>query len=246
MKKLLLYVFLLMICLAAGCKKDNQNKKKVYLLSQEIVDDRADGAPIDTTNYSYDDQNHLTLITTGAASNRIRYTMSYNAAGLVDIARKVNSDGSIDKEYRFFYTPSIGYVINIQSKKPDTASITFNSNNQVTQIKTLRSGYSTFAYDARGNISILTNYNTDGSNDVYDDKYYTYDTEKNYFSGIAPNNYFLMFVLFPDASTLINNAITINADVYSYTYNADGFPVKAMAKITNHSITPIYYNYILK
>src|SRR5258708_1559794 len=159
MKKLLPYVFVLMICLAAGCKKDNQNKKKVYLLSQEIVDDRADGVPIDTTNYTYDDQNHLTLITTGAASNRISYTMSYNAAGLVDIARKLNSDGSIAKEYRFFYTPSIGYVINIQSKKPDTASITFNTNNQVTQIKTLRSGYSTFAYDTRGNISTLTNYN---------------------------------------------------------------------------------------
>ncbi len=117
MKKLLLYVFGLIICLAAACKKDSQNKK-VYLLSQEIVDDRADGAPLDTTNYSYDDQNHLTLITTGTAGNRISFTMSYNAAGLVDIARKLNSDGSIDKEYHFFYTPSIGYVIHIQSKNP--------------------------------------------------------------------------------------------------------------------------------
>lgn len=233
-----------MLCLAAACKKDNQNKK-IHLISQQIIDDRADGAPIDTTNYVYDDQNHLTLIRSGTPGNP-SYSMSYDVAGRVEAGKKLNSDGSIAKEYDFFYTPSVGFILKVPSKKNDTAFFTFNAKKQVTLIQTIHGGYSTYTYDDQGNISALKNYEADGSNDLTNETFYTYDSQKNYFSQIPPNNYFLMYLLYPDADALINNIITKNADTYTYTYDSDGFPIKATAKIVGHALTPIYYNYIVK
>jgi hypothetical protein len=245
MKKLLLCALGLMICLFAACRKDNRIQK-VYLLRQQIYDDRADGIPLDTTNFTYNNQNQLTLIRTGYVENNISFTISYDAAGRVSVAKKLNGDGSVIKEFAFFYGTSTGYIINAPSKKADTAIFTFNDNSQVTRIQTLHGGYTTYTYDSRGNIASLKNYFANGSNDLYDENYYTYDTHKSYFSEMAPNNYFLMFVLYSDASTNINNVVTKNADTYAYTYNNDGFPIKATAKVIGRAITPIYYNYIVK
>jgi hypothetical protein len=178
--------------------------------------------------------------------NRISFTISYDAAGRVNVARKLNRDGTIAKEFTFFYTPWIGYIFHIPSKKTDTSEFIFNDKNQVTKIQLLSGSYETFTYDSRGNIASLKNYYADGTDNLYDEAYYSYDSKKNPFSQTTLNNYFLMYVLFPDASTLINNVSTKNADTYTYTYNNDGFPIKAMAKVVGRSITPIYYNYIVK
>jgi len=245
MKKLLLCALGLMICLFAACRKDSRIQK-IYLLRQQIIDDRADGVPLDTTNFTYNDQNRLTLIKTGYVESNISFTISYDAAGRVSLARRLNGNGSTAKEFVFFYGSTTGYIINAPSKKADTAIFTFNGNNQVTRIQTLHGGYSTYSYDSRGNIASLKNYFANGSNDLYDEYYYTYDTLKSPFSEVAPNNYFLMFVLYDDASTNINNVATKNADTYTYTYNNDGLPIKAMAKVVGRTITPIYYNYIVK
>ena len=72
-----------------------------------------------------------------------------------------------------------------------------------------------------------------------------YDDKKNPFSQTPPNNYYFMYVGFKDPSTHINNAVVKNADTYNYTYNAAGFPTKAI--VDNGTATfPIYYNYIVK
>ena len=245
MNKLLLCVFGLMVLLATACRKDSRIMK-TYLLSQVVIDDRADGAPLDTTRYFYDNQNHMILIKTGIAGNYGSFTMSYDATGRVAIAKKLNANGSIAKEYDFFYTPSTGFILSAPSQKSDTAYFIFNDKKQTTTIQTLHGGHSAYTYDDRGNISTLKNYYANGSNDLSDENYYTYDAQKSYFSQTASDNYFLMYLLFPDASTLINNAVTKNADTYVYTYNSDGFPVKAMATIVGHTVTPIYYNYLTK
>ena len=54
-----------------------------------------------------------------------------------------------------------------------------------------------------------------------------------------------MYVAFTDPSTQINNVQVRDASVYTYTYNADGFPVKAIVNTGTASVT-ITYNYILK
>jgi len=154
--------------------------------------------------------------------------------------------GAVTKEFDFFYTPAVGFYEKAIGKKDDTAYFSFDVKHQVTEIRTLHAGFSTFKYDERGNVASLQNYKADGTSDLQDQVFYSYDNEKSYFSGIAPNNYYLMYILYSDASTLINNAITRNADVYTYTYNKEGYPVKATAKVVGHQLTPIYYNYIVK
>src|SRR5260370_31700325 len=154
----------------------------------------------------------MILISSGASGSGITFTMSYDAAGRVDIAKRINSDGSIAKEYDFFYTPATGFIVKAPLRKNDTALFTFNDQNQTTLIQTLHGGYSTYTYDSRGNISTLKSYTSNGSNDITNESYYTYDNQKSYFSQIPPKNYFLMYLLYSDASTLINNVVTKNAD----------------------------------
>ena len=245
MKKVLLHALGIMICLFTACHKDRQLKKS-YLLSQEIINDTADGAPLDTTNFIYDNENRLTIVKAGLASGKISFTMAYDAAGRVTVAKKLNSNGSLVKEYDYFYSPNTGFILHVPGQVIDTVVFTFNGQKQITRAQTLHKGYQLFTYDSRGNISSLKSYYADGSNDVADENYYGYDTKNSYFSQVAPNNLFLMYSLYSDASTLINNVITKNADKYSYTYNNEGFPTEAMAQVVGHSLTPIYYNYIVK
>ena len=242
MKKLLFGVLGLMALMVFSCKK-GERIQRAYLLSQQIIDDRADGLPIDTTKYFYDNQNHLTLIKNGDGHY---FTLTYDAAGRVAVAKTINPSGNLAKEFDFFYAPSVGFITKIPSQEPDTAYLTFDDKHEVTAIRTLHAGYSTFTYDERGNVASLKNYKTDGSLDLYDENYYTYDDKKSYFSAVPPNNYFLMYLLYPDANTAVNNVVTKNADVYSYTYNSAGYPVKANAKVVGRALTPIYYNYIVK
>ena len=242
MKKLLFGVLGLMTLMVFSCKK-GERIQRVYLLSQQIIDERADGLPIDTTKYFYDNQNQLTLVKNGDGHY---FTITYDAAGRVNVAKTINPGGNLAKEFDFFYTPSVGFITKIPSKEPDTAYFTFDDKHEVTAIRTLHAGYSTFTYDERGNVASLKNYKTDGSLDLYDETYYTYDDKKSYFSAVPPNNYFLMYLLYPDANTGVNNVVTKNADVYSYTYNSAGYPVQANAKVVGRALTPIYYNYIVK
>lgn len=242
MKKLLFSVLGLMVIIAFSCKK-GERLQKVYLLSEQIIDDRADGLPIDTTKYFYDNQNRLTLVKNGDGHY---FTITYDAAGNVNMAKTINPSGNLAKEFDFFYTPTIGFVTKVPTKEPDTAFLTFDDKHEVTEIRTLHAGYSVFTYDERGNVASLKNYKTDGSLDLYDENYYTYDDMKSYFSAVPPNNYFLMYLLYPDANSLINNVVTKNADVYTYKYNSAGYPVSATAKVVGRSLTPIYYNYIVK
>jgi len=242
MKKLLFGVLGLMVLTAFSCKK-GERIQRIYLLSERIIDDRADGVPIDTTKFFYDNRNQLILVKN---SDGYYFPITYDAAGRVNVAKTVNPNGDVAKEFDFFYTPTIGFIAKIASKAPDTAYLIFNDKHQVTEIRTLHAGYSTFTYDERGNVASLKNYKSDGSIDLPNENFYTYDNMKSYFSDVPRDNYFLMYILYPDANTGINNAITKNADVYTYTYNNAGYPVKATAKVVGHSLTPIYYNYIVK
>jgi YD repeat-containing protein len=242
MKKLLLGVLGLMVFMAFSCKK-GERIQRVYLLSQQIIDDRADGLPIDTTKYFYNNQNQLTLVKNGDGHH---FTITYDAAGQVDVARTINASGLVVKEFDFFYTPTIGFITKVISKQPDTAYLTFDDRHQLTEIRTLHAGHSAFTYDERGNVASLKNYKPDGSLDLSGENFYTYDHMKSYFSAVPRDNYFLMYILYPDANTGINNVVTKNADVYTYTYNSAGYPVSAKAKVVGRSLTPIYYNYIVK
>jgi YD repeat-containing protein len=242
MKKLLFGVLGLMVFTALSCKK-GERIQKVYLLSEQIIDASADGLGTDTTRYFYDNQNHLTLVKNGDGHY---FPITYDDVGRVSVAKTINASGNVAKEFDFFYTPSVGFITKVPSKDPDTAYLTFDNKRQVTEIRTLHAGYSTFTYDERGNVASLKNYKPDGSIDLYDESFYTYDDMKSYFSAVPPNNYFLMYLLYPDANSLINNVVTKNADVYTYTYNKEGYPVSASAKVVGRSLTPIYYNYIVK
>ena len=242
MMKLLFGILGLMVFTALSCKK-GERLQKTYLLSQQIIDDRVDGLPIDTTNFYYDNGNHLTRVTTNGSQS---FTITYDDAGRVNVAKTINTDGTIAKQFTFFYTPKVGFVKKATGKKDDTAYFSFNDKHEVTAIRTIHAGFSTFDYDDRGNISHLQNYKSDSTSDLSDQVYYTYDNKKSYFSSVPPNNYYLMYILYSDASSLINNVVIRNADVYTYTYNADGYPIKAIAKVVGHQPAPIYYNYIVK
>ena len=242
MKKLLFGVLVLMVFMILSCKKGDRIQK-TYLISQLIIDDRADGNTIDTTSFYYDNQKHLILVKTLSGQH---FSITYDAAGRVDIAKTISASGTVTKQFNFFYTPAVGFYESALGKQNDTGYFSFNDKHQVTEIRTLDAGYSLFKYDERGNVANSQYYAANGTTDLHDQSFYTYDNQKSYFSEVAPNNYYLMYILYSDASTLINNAVTRNADSYTYTYNSEGFPVKAIAKVVGHQLTPIYYNYIVK
>ncbi len=246
MRKFVVYGFGLMICLAAGCKKDHQNSK-VYLLRQQITDDREDGAPIDTTNYTYDGQNRLTLVTDGTGSNKRTFTVAYDSQNRVSTARKLDGSGNLVVQYDFIYKgDTVGYHFFGPPSESDTSYFTFNSKHQVTQLTSNHSGYETYEYDNKGNVALTESYGSDGSNGLADAGAYQYDNMKNPFSGTSPNNFFLMYIVLVDnPSTLINNATDKNGFPTTYTYNQDGFPISG---ITNTYYTQIYfyYNYTVK
>jgi hypothetical protein len=249
MKKSLLYGFVLMVCMVAGCKKDNPNNK-TYLVKQQITDASAEGVPLDTANYTYDDKNRITKITDGTHPNMVTFTMVYDSQNRVTTASKYADNGNLIIEFDFFYnTGSSGYIFH-GSSLADTAYFTFNSKNQVTLINTKHSGSQQFTYDSKGNVATTTAVNADGSIDLGDETSFAYDNEKNPFSDIPANNYFFMYIVkIGNPSTLINNVVVRDADTYTYNYNSAGFPTSAsIATLTATSAVTlyIYYNYIVK
>jgi len=246
MKKVLFYAFVLMACLVAGCKKDSQ-KNKVYLLRQQITDYRADGYPVDTANYTYDEKNRITTITDASGTDQIKYVMAYDAQDKVTTARKYNSTGGLIIAFDFFYSGDVtGYYFYGSSHVADTAYFTFNNSRQLTRITTKHSGSQTFAYDSNGNVASTTALPVDGSSNLGDQTSFSYDNRKNPFSQSSANNYFYMYVVrIGNPSTLKNNVLIRNADKFTYTYNPDGFPVSASIK-TIRSTLYVYFNYTTK
>lgn len=245
MKKILAYSLAMLLCLAAGCKKDHQNTA-VYLLKKKIVDDRVEGKPMDTTTYSYDEQNRVTLIATGILNSRVNLVFQYDNDSRISIARKYSSSGALIIEFDFYYTPEAsGYYFYGPTHQPDTATFIYDDKNRISQIQTLHSGSQEFTYDSKGNINSSEGFAVDGSNDLYDKISYAYDDKKNPFSQTPPNNFYFMYVAFKDPSTHINNVVVKNADIYNYTYNNAGFPLRAMVD-NGTAVFPIYYQYMVK
>ena len=87
------------------------------------MDDRADGIPLDTTNYTYNNESQLTHIRTSSVEGNISFTISYDAAGRVSIARKLNGDGSIGKEFDFFMGRQQAILLPPHPKKPIQQSL---------------------------------------------------------------------------------------------------------------------------
>jgi len=244
-KNFLLYSFVIIICFAAGCKKDKQNNS-IYLLKQQIIDDRVEGGPLDTTNYTYNDQNRILSITDGTAPNRVSFSFAYDSENRLSIGRKFNNSGTLVIEFDFFYnTGSSGYYFHGPTHPSDTAVFTLNDKKQVTKIQSLHSGSQEFTYDANGNIASSTIFAADGTSNILDQNFATYDNKKNPFSQIPAGNNYLMSIVYQDPSTLINNVIVNNSDTYAYTYNSAGFPTKALVT-TGNATFPIYFNYIVK
>ena len=234
-----------MTCFAVGCKKDQQNNK-IYLLKQQIIDDRVEGHPLDTTTYTYNDQNRIISISDGTPPNRISFSFTYDSENRISIGRKYNSSGALIIEFDFYYnTGSSGYYFYGPTHAPDTAVFIFNAKKQITEIQTLHSGSQAFTYDSNGNITSSTGYQPDGSNNIFDESSFAYDNKKNPFSEMPAGNYYFMYIAYQDPSTLINNVVVKDADTYTYTYNSDGFPTKALVA-TGTATFPIYYNYIVK
>jgi hypothetical protein len=244
MRKFLICGFGLILCLAMGCKKDKQ--PKVYLLKQEVIDDRAEGNPLDTINYTYDNSNRITAIHSGSAPNRISYTIAYDDQGRVSTARKFSNSGALIIQFDFYYTTeATGYYFHGASLSlSDTAVFVFNAQKQLTTIQTGHSGKQVFTYDSKGNIATSDAFGADGTNNLFDNISYEYDNGKNPFSAMPGGNYFFMYVAYTDPSTFINNVQVKDADVYTYTYNADRYPTQATVN-TGSATIKIYYNYTL-
>jgi YD repeat-containing protein len=241
MKKLLVYGLWLTLSLITACKKDKQ-PQNIYLLKQETIDGSVAYFPIDTINYTYDGKNQLTAI---RISRQETYAITYDNAGRVVTALRSNYNGPLIREYDFFYkADTIGFYSYGPSHPRDTSLFIFNDKHQAIRLQTLHKGYQLYTYDSRGNIATLDSYNADATNNLADHISYLYDSQRNPFSDLPPNNYYFMYVAYTDVSTLINNVLVKNADRYSYTYNADGFPVKGVGNFGYDA--PITFSYIIK
>ena len=243
MRKMLICCFALAMGIIAGCKKDGQ-KGPVYLLQQQITDDRADGYPLDTAFYSYDNKNRITSITDGTGEDKIKYIIDYDNKDRVTSARKYNSTGGLVITFDFFYNNNVtGYYFYGPGENhiADTAYFTFNGNKQLTKITTKHSGWQTFGYDGMGNISTTQGFKKDGSTNLNSQISFTYDDKKNPLLQSSPNNYFYMYVVrIGNPSTLLHNVTVRNSDRFTYTYNDNGYPTGV---IIYTALTKIFIDY---
>lgn len=248
MRKMLLCCLVPAIVALTGCKKNSQSGP-VYLLQQQITDDRADGYPLDTANYSYDYKNRIAEITDGTGTDKIKYVIDYDNKDRVTSARKYNSTGGLIITFDFFYNNSVtGYYFYGPGDNhlADTAYFTFNGNHQLTKITTKHSGAQAFTYDGMGNVATTQAVKNDGSSDFGSQTSFTYDDKKNPWSQSYPNNYFYMYVVrIGNPSTLLHNVTVRNSDRFTYTYNDNGYPTGV---IIYTALTKVFidYKYITK
>ena len=239
----------LALCLVAACKKDNKKPGNTYLLQQQITDDTAEGIPLDTADYSYDDHNRVTTITDGSGQNKITFRVTYDGQSRVSTAKRFNYKGDLVIEYDFFYggATGTGYYLSSPTHVADTASFVFNDNNEVAEIDTKHSGRTTFTYDSKGNVGSTQLYGADNLNKLVNEDAYAYDNMKNPFSQLPSGNLFLEYiVLIHNPSTLINNVANKDGDPFAYTYNSAGFPLTAVITLANQQHIKVYYSYIVK
>jgi len=248
MKKAFIYSFILLTGLVLGCKKDHKTNH-TYLLSQQITDQRGDGLPIDTANYTYDEHDRISTITDGTLPSQVKYTIAYDNQNRVTTARKFDGSGNLIIQFDFFYRgDTTGYYFHAptSSGPADTAFLIFDTKHQVTQIATKHSGSTVFEYDTKGNVSYTQNYSSGGATSVDNQTSFSYDSQHSPFAQTMRNNYFFMYVVrIGNPSTLINNVVVRNADTYSYTYNKDGFPTQGIISTVKSNIY-LYFNYIIK
>ncbi|MBS1501546.1 MAG: hypothetical protein JST32_05760 [Bacteroidetes bacterium] len=246
MKKIISYGWILTVMLAFGCRKDSQNPK-IYLLDRAITDTRENGGGLDTTYFTYDDHDRVISVTDGIAPHKLTFRITaFDGQNRVLHGQKLDNNGTPVTQYDFFYGPdTTGYFFYAPSRViADTSYITFNGNHQVSRIASKHSGAETYAYDNRGNIILTESYNADGSINIVNDGAYQYDTMKNPLSSTSRNNLFLMYIIFlNNPTTLINNVSDKNGYKYTYTYNADGFPVNGSV---NYFYYQTYFTYLYK
>jgi len=181
------------------------------------------------------------------------YTFEYNASGLLSkitdgdddgvhsVTELTYEDGMLVKitETETGDTPEIYNIsynnenISVKYNKTENGVakelediITLDEDGNPVRIKYTEKYCNDFTYDTNGNISIISAY-YDGPNDYRTDYTYTYDDKASFISNMnVPAWFWLYGRLDMDLGCgLVNNILKENnVDLYSYTYNSEGYP----------------------
>lgn len=230
MKKLVLSVIVAAGLMFTSCDKNDDNNPteegtvdvtKMYLPSKIVSDDY-------TTIYTYNNKGQVTKIT---ESDGYEYTFTYNGNQLVEVV-------SIDEVYKTTYTfTQSGTKLTLNMKgefngqtQTDTEELTLDSKGNL-----LNDGYFTYTYDANGNITKML---SDDSEKII----FKYDDKNGIYKNVKLPQWVFAYII-SEQTNIINNVVDINYEdsdfpednfnaTATYSYNADNYPVKMVAKST--------------
>jgi YD repeat-containing protein len=229
--------------LFAGCKKDNSQKAKTYQLNS--ITYTANGVNT-TAIYAYDSEGRLSAYNDTRLGNTYKYT--YGADGKVSSADVLGASSFLLETDKFTYT---GNTVNVQGTGGDVQiqnfNYTFNDKKQLIKADSYDNTYVAFTYNDAGDITNITQHNTDGS--VLSTASYTYDDKPNPFHAMAANN--LHFAIFSDAaaSLSVHNIVTSSNSIATnnYKYLDNGLPYSITAvSADGGASTYVTYNYSSK
>lgn len=230
MKKVVLSAFVLAGLMFTSCDKNDDNNpaeegtvdvSKMYLPSK-IVSEWG------TTIYTYNNKAQLIKI---AESDGYEYTFSYSGEQLVEATATENNIKTI---YTFSQagtklTVNLKAEFNGQTHN-DTEILTLDSKGNL-----LNDGYFTYTYDANGNITKML---SDDSEKII----FKYDDKNGIYKNVKLPQWVFAYII-SEQTNIINNVVDINYEdsdfpednfnaTATYSYNADNYPVKMVAKST--------------
>jgi len=262
-----LAVYAVILILTFSCKKnDTDTTARIYLPSSSTL---TTASGTETVTFKYDDQNHLTDLTSDLNGGYTRKYKYDSSDMLIQVDYNVIKTGFTQSQIYDYSTAGI-INVNLTTKQtpqdlPVISKNIFNLNSKnlvvkVSLVGSVSGSYTEYEYDDRNNLTTVSNYNSlVPASGLVTRTSYAYDQQKNPFVNMKGN----MLTTFLTSAS-VNNILTqtntdfihpnssINYVNSTYEFNSDGYPVKQTSLAStstnlNTVSTGVYtYSYMVK
>jgi YD repeat-containing protein len=217
----------------------NASVQKCYLTKMEGTGGRV-------YSFRYDANDKLTgaeLIYPKRQAKYVRRTFSIERNGANQIARVINDNyDTLNKQvntivYTYQYDAAgklTSFYVNDNPSAPTL--LTFDRNQQLLKIAHPSGGYEEFSYDGKGNF-IKLNVKFSNNDPFFSEEYFKNDDHKNPFTGLGDFFFLIGFSAYsvsnPLETTVSGNGKKTNSVSFTYTYNAEGYPITSTSVNTS-------------
>jgi len=243
--------------LMASCKKEGSSKKPtqpqvkkdtLYFLKEMVTTELLTSSPVTKTeSFAYDVSHRLTKHTVAYKSASQNFTVSfkinYDDMGKITDVVKTGTQYYPWNKLTYFYSGNVMTTVYHYPESPeDSVVTTLNSKGYAERVVGKQQQYQ-LIYDTDGNITQRGLYNnSDPSTPTFVDNF-RYDKKNSPFKALK-NNLYVLYQAFNDIYSPVNNRISDNnLQLYSYTYNNDGYPTQMVVVQSSVAVRKIDYTY---